>query len=239
MYTTSDKRNYGRMSLQNELKMRRKLLMCKKIASDIRGHWAKIEELETQFMNCFDTSTYSTETNSGFNPVNELFGFTDVPLNDDKIDVDVMRNSFMTSLYREIMQYRDAFDVLNKNINDDLGLIRTMINKDNNEDYNDKNDYMNNKFNNTNYSVPDGINQHKCDSNSCSLNNETKKFNSLYSQKKEQVKKPTPEIVKQVCVDSRDTVKEEKYNAINRFIKSAVVDSDEDGENEIINDIQL
>ena len=293
MNNTGDKRNFGRMSLQNELKMRRKLLMCKKIASDIRGHWAKIEELETQFMNCFDTSTYSNGVGSGFNPVNELFGNTDFSLNEDKIDVDVMRSNFMTSLYREIMQYRDTFDVLNKNINHDMDLIRTMINKDNTDDSNDnktisrtdiKNDYLNNRnlhmndrphdnkytlYNNItddnktisridiindylinrnlhmndrphdNNITTDENKQYKCDSSSCRLNTEAKLNNSLYSQKKEQVKEPSPNQVKRVVVDKKNTAKEEKYNAIDRFIKSTVVNSDEDGENEIINDINL
>ena len=254
MNNTGDKRNFGRMSLQNELKMRRKLLMCKKIASDIRGHWAKIEELETQFMNCFDTSTYSNGVGSGFNPVNELFGNTDFSLNEDKIDVDVMRSNFMTSLYREIMQYRDTFDVLNKNINHDMDLIRTMINKDNTDDSNDnktisrtdiKNDYLNNRnlhMNDRphdNNIAADDNKQYKCDSSSCRLNTEAKLNNSLYSQKKEQVKEPSPNQVKRVVVDKKNTAKEEKYNAIDRFIKSTVVNSDEDGENEIINDINL
>ena len=137
-----------------------------------------------------------------------------------------MRNNFMNSIYAEVMGYRNAFNVLNKHLTEDLDMLRKMINKDtgNNNDYK----HTNNK------TWDDKLPEYTVDKDRNNIQKKVQQFKSVVTPDKH-----TCDI--RPASTARNTTSE-KYTAIDRFIKESVEysgDDGDDGEHEIITNIKL
>jgi hypothetical protein len=223
----STTQNFERLSIQNELKIRRRFLTCKKIAGDIRAYWAIIEDLETKFMECFEPSLYTQQYRASDN-----YDFTNDAIDGNSVDVDLMRNNFMNSIYAEVMGYRNAFNVLNKHLTEDLDMLRKMINKDtgNNNDYK----HTNNK------TWDDKLPEYTVDKDRINIQKKVQQFKSVVTPDKHTCDiRPASTTFNPSA--ARNTTSE-KYTAIDRFIKESVEysgDDGDDGEHEIITNIKL